>query len=169
MWKLMGWVLSETTNDSKTLSIGGVGGIKVLLILTIYTYYVAMDLIVNGIFSKTTAWLIGLREVLNNWTVFVFTCPWFSQQHTVFQMFSNEQRTKKKIGLWKYNMTWDHDNSLQLNFHQINYGVYPDLGLLLMKYFTFNSLIRDGSTVSADSYDDVMMCRWWDDEILERC
>ncbi len=54
MWKLMGWVLSETTNDSKTLSIGGVGGIKVLLILTIYTY-VAMDLIVNGIFSKTTA------------------------------------------------------------------------------------------------------------------
>ncbi len=65
-------------------------------------------------------------------------------------------------------MTWDHDNSLQLHFHQINDGIYPDLGLLLMNNFTFNGLIRDSSAASVDSYDDVMMCRWWD-EVLERC
>lgn len=46
MWKLIGWVLTETSSDSKTLSSGGVGGIKVLLIFAIYTY-VAMDLIVG--------------------------------------------------------------------------------------------------------------------------
>lgn len=67
MWKLMGWVLSETTSDSKTLSIGGVGGIKVLLILTIYTYTYY-----NGPHSKWHIFkkrlldkLVLAREVMN--------------------------------------------------------------------------------------------------------
>lgn len=30
-----------------------------------------------------------------------------------------------------------------------------------MNYFTYSSVIRDSSAVSADSFDDVMMMRWW--------